>query len=153
MTRRQMMARLEVDRHKLYAIARVMMGNEQDALDMVSEVSCRAYRKAHTVREESAAGAWLATVLVNCCRGELRRRKPTQELDIAQLAVADETSQVDAREMVESLPSEYRAIVLMRFYGEMSSPEIAHRLDMPVNTVRNRLNRALSLLRLQLEEE
>lgn len=153
MTQRQMVQRMEADRQKLYAMARAMMGNEHDALDMVSEAAYKACRKAHTIKDEQATGAWLATVLVNCCRDGLRKRKGTVELDVDAIAVPDETAQVDTRQMVESLPSEYRAIVLMRFYGEMRPPEISKRLGMPQKTVRSRLNRALSLMKMQLEEE
>lgn len=152
MKRGEVIARLTANERKLYAIARAMMGNEQDALDMISETACRAWRKAGSIREEEAVDGWLAATLVNCCKSALRRRKPQAEIDPEALPAPDETAAFDAREMVERLPETYRAIVLLRFFAGMKAGEIARQLDLPESTVRYRLQRALALLRLQLEE-
>lgn len=144
----EIVGRLKHDERKLYAIARAMMGNEHDALDMLSETSYLACRKAGTIRSEDSVSCWLATVMVNCCRTALRKRRPTVLIDPETLPAPDETGAFDVREMVERLPDEYRAIVVLRFYGDMRAPEIARRLKLPESTVRHRLNRALTLLRM-----
>lgn len=81
MKRGEVIARLTANERKLYAIARAMMGNEQDALDMISETACRAWRKAGSIREEEAVDGWLAVTLINCCKSALRRRKPQAGID------------------------------------------------------------------------
>ncbi|MDH3590568.1 MAG: sigma-70 family RNA polymerase sigma factor, partial [Planctomycetota bacterium] len=52
---------------------------------------------------------------------------------------------------VASLPSHYRAVVQLRFFDNLASSEIADRLSIAPSTVRTRLQRALALMRMQLE--
>ncbi|HKE00643.1 MAG TPA: carboxypeptidase regulatory-like domain-containing protein, partial [Planctomycetota bacterium] len=54
---------------------------------------------------------------------------------------------------VLSLDEPYRAVVLCRFYDEMTLPEIARRLDVPLETARTRLRRAVARLRERLDDE
>jgi len=51
---------------------------------------------------------------------------------------------------VEALPQKYREVVMLRFLGGMTCKELAEFLDEPAGTVRNRLFRALEMLRSKL---
>lgn len=137
----------------LYNIARGMMKNEQDALDVVSEAACRAMEKAHTLRAEAAAKAWLLTIVTNCARSALRKNKPTLgDKALEQLQTPDETPGVDLKELVERLPVKEREAVLLKFYAGFGPSEIARLKHLPESTVRARLKRALSSMKIQLEE-
>ena len=153
MTSEQMLDQLRRDEMKLYSIARGMMGNHHDALDMVQETAFKACRKAWSLRDEGAVSGFLCAVLVNCCRSALRRRHAWVELCPDQASVPDETGSVDLRQMVESLPHAQRELVLLRFYADMTHAQIAARLHMPESTVRHRLKRTLQALRMQWEED
>lgn len=153
MRRKAVIACLEANEKRLYAIARAMMGNDQDALDMLSEASYQAYKRAGSIRSEQAVYKWLTTVLINCCRMELRKKRPqTQELTVNEYPTPDNTAQIDTQDMLERLPEEYKTIVMLRFFGEMTTREIASQINLPESTVRYRLDSALKALRLQLEE-
>jgi RNA polymerase sigma-70 factor (ECF subfamily) len=54
------------------------------------------------------------------------------------------------RRMVASLPKDARAVIILRYQEELELAEIARILDVPVNTVKSRLERALGVLREKL---
>lgn len=153
MTMDQVVCVLEREWHRLYSISRAMMRNEQDALDMLQEASYRACQGAGGLRDEAAAPAWLATILVNCCRTALKKRRAWDEDGLEQAAVPDQTGEIDLRDMVDQLPGEMRQLVAMRYYMNMHLTQIASHLGMPVSTVQSRLARALKRMRQELEAE
>jgi RNA polymerase sigma-70 factor (ECF subfamily) len=55
------------------------------------------------------------------------------------------------RRLIASLPEKQRAIVILRYQEDMDPTEIASVLEMPVNTVKSKLHRALALLRGKME--
>ena len=106
---------------------------------------------------------WLASTL----RGRLHnRRRREARLVRREQAVAREEMQpqgvpeIEALEaqarllsLVRSLPEDQRKVILLRFYEQLSPPEIAGRLDLNPSTVRTRLSRGLAQLREQLDRE
>lgn len=82
--------------HKLYnlyvkAMLNVcyrMMGNLEEAEDMLQEAMIEAFSKLHTFRYESAFGAWLKRIMVNKCINEINRKK-------ANLTYLDDLSHFD----------------------------------------------------------
>ena len=57
------------------------------------------------------------------------------------------------QELVGSLPSQARLVVVLRYQEELQPLEIAHALNMPVNTVKSHLRRSLAVLRARLLKE
>jgi DNA-directed RNA polymerase specialized sigma24 family protein len=66
-------ALLERHRARLHAIAVGVVGHGPAAEDAVQETFLIALRRIGELRDPAAARAWLATILVNVCRAELRR--------------------------------------------------------------------------------
>lgn len=142
-----------------------MLGNREDALDVSQEIFLTVYRGLDRFEERSRFGTWLYRITVNRCRDELRRRgsvKHTrpQSLDASEPCIepagqdATPAQHASARELeglVESaiagLPEEARETLLLRDTQDLSYDEIAAVLDVPVGTVRSRLNRARVLLK------
>lgn len=136
-------------------LARWMMRNDEDARDVVQESCLRAFRFFDNYRGGDVK-SWLLTVVRNTCHTWLRRRNretgavpfdealhggdhsaPHQERSIA----AHERTSV-LRSCMESLPAEFREVVIMRELEEMSYREIAGVTGLPVGTVMSRLSRA-----------
>ena len=57
------------------------------------------------------------------------------------------------RRLIASLPEKQRAIVVLRYQEDMDPTEIAAVLEMPVNTVKSKLHRALALIAREMERE
>ncbi len=153
----------------LYGYAMVLTGDETVAADLVQETYVRAMKPNSRLRGDSNIKAWLFTILRNIRLNQLQqqRTKPSMleldaDEDTADLIIetarephALYVSKVEVeqvREALMRLPLEFREIILLREYGELSYQEIAALLDWPPGTVMSRLARARSKLRTLLSD-
>lgn len=119
----------------------------QDAL----AVLCRDWAK---VRKLDHPEAWVQRVGINLANSHYRRRaaerRARQRLEATpgQTSVAARDPEALAlREALVELPKRQRAVLVLRFYGDLTFPEIAATLDMPLSTVKSLARRALQRLR------
>lgn len=143
---------------RFYRLAFSYVKNSDDALDVVQEAVLKAYEKRHTLRREETMRTWFYRILVNASIDALRRRQrvlctdavPEESGGGPEAAILDA---VTLNEALERLSPELKSVVLLRFFEDMKLSEIAQVLGIPLSTVKNRLYRALSLLRMDLETE
>jgi RNA polymerase sigma-70 factor, ECF subfamily len=145
----------------LYGYAMVLTRNAAVAADLVQETYARAMDPMGRLREDSNTKAWLYTILRNIRLNQVRQQRTRSRLladeNTADLVIetakdphALHVSKVEieqVREAIMRLPLEFREIILLREYGELSYQEIATLLDCPPGTVMSRLARARSKLR------
>ena len=137
-----------------YNLARWLTGDENDAQDVVQEACLRAFRFFDGFRGGDGK-AWLLAVVRNTCLTWRRRERargaviPFDETTHATgAAVSAEAGLVEEarlgtlRDCIESLPVEYKEIIVLRELEEMSYREIAAAISAPVGTVMSRLARA-----------
>lgn len=149
-----------------YNVARWLMGNEQDATDLVHTAFLRAARYVHTYAGGNARAWWLAIVR-NCCLAKLSsRERDNVSLEALAEVESDElprTGRADLEEaahlsqcaslvmdQLQSLPREFREVLVLREIEDCSYREIADILAVPVGTVMSRLARARAQLRAAL---
>lgn len=156
--RRGELARLVSEHHAdLYRYAYRLAGNAADAEDLAQQTFLVAQQHLDQVREAAKVRAWLFAVLRNSfCRSRKSPLAHCVELPEGGAAVPDESS---LREDVDSelvqlavgeLAEEFRLVVLMFYFEELSYKEIAAELEIPVGTVMSRLSRAKEHLRKRL---
>ena len=148
----------------LYSYAMVLSRDRAEAEDLVQETCVRAFQAAGTLRPDSNVKSWLFTILRNIWLNQLRRRRIAPKIveldadkrtgDIAVEPSKDPyalyVSKVDrelVRDAIQQLSVEFREIILLREYEELSYQEIATLLGCPAGTVMSRLGRARSKLR------
>lgn len=148
----------------LYGYAMVLSRNGIEAEDLVQETCLRALRAIDGLREQGSVKSWLFTILRNIWLNQVRQRQACPELieldadddnanepsDGTHDPHADYVSQTEreqVRAAIQQLPVEFREIIILREYEELSYQEIAALLDCPVGTVMSRLARARSRLR------
>lgn len=137
------------------------------AEDIFQEVFTRVYLNLHRFRGESSPRTWIYRIAMNLCRDKLRspalRRVVllgsdllaavgTPEEETAEeeaLAAVDRTVLLDA---VTALPLEYRDVILLYYYEEMDTREVAQTLGLTEGTIRSRLHRARAKLKRLLTE-
>src|SRR5258707_6209056 len=153
----------------LYSYARVLTRNHAEAEDLVQETYVRAIQAMGRLRAGSNMKSWLFTILRNIWFNQLRKRRHAPQMieievedgvantiaepskDSHELYVSKmEAEQV--RAAIQELPVEFREIILLREYEDLSYQEIASVLDCPVGTVMSRLGRARAKLRALLSE-
>lgn len=148
------------------------LGSTHAAQDLAQETFVSVYRHLGQLREPERFGPWVMRVartrLLDHLRTDQRRqhlapesREDAQEVaegmaDPApgpeDAAAGNELTALVVRE-IEALPERYRAVVYGRLIGEESTVEIARRLGLRPNTVRQRLARAMRKLRKALESQ
>jgi RNA polymerase sigma-70 factor, ECF subfamily len=142
----------------------VLSRNRTEADDLVQETCLRALRSMGQLRPDSNVKGWLFTILRNIWLNEVRRRRGTPdmvELDAdgsRAIEPVDTTKDQHAvyvssverekvRQAIQQLPLEFREIIILREYEQLSYQEIAAVLNCPPGTVMSRLARARSRLR------
>lgn len=139
----------------MHNLARWLMRNDEEAQEVVQETFLRALRYFDSYRG-SDAKAWLFAILRNTCLTWRRRKRQigaTECFDEGthspQTVMRDQEQQmIDAGQMVtlrhciEMLPLEYREVLIMREFEEMSYRQISEAMAVPVGTVMSRLSRA-----------
>jgi len=148
----------------LYSYALILTRNHAEAEDLVQETYVRAIPAMRRLREGSNTKGWLFTILRNVWLNQLRKwRNGPQMIDlevgdgVANSVVEPSKDSHDlyvskleaeqVRAAIQELPVDFREIILLREYEDLSYQEIASVLDCPVGTVMSRLGRARARLR------
>ena len=136
-----------------------LLGDGHLAQDMVQETFIRAYQHRDRFRgeREGSEKAWLTRIAINLCRDHQRskwfrfvdQRVPVEELALPAEEAQDEADQL--RAALQSLPAKYREVILLRYYQDMSTDEIARTLQVSASSVYRRVGKALQLLKHRLE--
>lgn len=141
---------------RLDAAARLILRDPELARDAVQEATLRAWKHLRGLRDPGRFDAWLHRLTVNACLDLARKRQHRVfEVELTPLHDAhapDATSGVaDAlyiERMLAALDPPQRAVVVLHYYLDLSLPETAAALSIPVGTAKSRLNRALAAMRI-----
>jgi RNA polymerase sigma-70 factor, ECF subfamily len=153
----------------LYSYALVLTRNHAEAEDLVQETYVRAIPAVGRLRPDSNIKAWLFRILRNVWFNQLRKRRSNPEVpaetdgssldnlvnpgkDSYEIYERKLTAQ-KVRAAIDQLSLEFREVILLREFEELSYQEIATLLECPTGTVMSRLARARSKLRLLLSPD
>jgi RNA polymerase sigma-70 factor, ECF subfamily len=162
---------------RLYRLALGLVGNPDDAEDVLQDSYCHAFEKRASFAGPAGIGSWLASIVrnqaIDCLRSRRSRRAAfTLEADLPLTAEESPSSiesvpaqdafespelgveRGEARAALESailsLPLPFRAVFVLRDVEGLSLQQTAEHLDIPVATVKTRAHRARLLLRAEL---
>jgi RNA polymerase sigma-70 factor (ECF subfamily) len=143
---------------RLYTAMISVVGNADEAEDVVQEAFIQAYLKLDTFQQNSRFFTWLYRIAFNFALAKRRRKKGNVSLDESRETVGLEPEfHGDAPEVrmsrSEDIALVHRALaLLLREMEDMAYEEIAEVLSISIGTVRSRLNRARLALKTQLEK-
>ena len=143
---------------RLDAAARLILRDAELARDAVQEAMVRAWRDLPGLRDPDRFEAWLHRLTVHACIDLARhRRRRVVEVELSPLddvPVADPSRLVDDRDFLDRalqrLEPEQRAVIVLRFYLDLSLLETADALGVPLGTAKSRLHRALAQMRINV---
>ena len=146
---------LHEQRTSLYRLALSITRDPADAQEAVAEAVCRAYERYPQLREKEKLPQWLLRITANEARRLCQKRGRTVPLeDLPGEPAAPEQEMGDGAlwQAVQSLPRDQREAVVLFYYEDLPTEEIARVLGTTPGAVRVRLSRAREKLRSILKE-
>lgn len=137
-----------VDRYQrpFYNIAVRLLGDAEDARDAVQNAFVKAYQNLAQYDSSRRFFSWAYRILVNECLNVRRSRRPAEPLVdnlVASESPYDTLALDDRRRRVQqaigALPHDYREVLVLRHFAELSYEEISEAVGVPVKTVKSRL--------------
>ena len=141
--------------------------NNADTDDITQEVFVTVFQKLDTFQGKSTLKSWIYSIAANKCKDHLRswtyRNRKLKEKMIQSKELSEQKNttpelfsiqQSDSNEMISQilkLPVHYREVIILFYFKEMSTKEIAEVLNIFEGTVRTRLNRAREKLKRMME--
>lgn len=136
-------------RDRVVRLATHVLHNSREAEDVAQEAFVKAFRQIDQFRGESGFYAWLYRIVINLCLDRMRRKCASSEIPLEERTLPAPTyarPDMEKRMMVEqildSLTPPMRAALVLREVEGLEYAEIAEVLNIPVGTVRSRLNTA-----------
>jgi RNA polymerase sigma-70 factor, ECF subfamily len=155
---------------RLLAVARRIVGSEEDARDVVQDAFLNAFKSLDRFEGNAKLSTWLHRIVVNAALMKLRtrKRKPEQSIETLLPAYMDDghfeerfkswDEPVDkimeraenreiVRKQIDNLPEGYRTVLVLRDIEGLDTEETANVLGLSVNATKIRLHRARQALR------
>ncbi len=154
-------------RDKLMTFVYRFVNDMEQAEDIIQDTMLKLYTHKHYYRNIAKFSTWIYTIAGNLAKTELRKKKHHKVTNISQMgpedrdyelpSVAPETDEIVQGEYIEkkiqaaiqNLPLHFRTVTILRDIQELSYEEISKIVEVPLGTVKSRINRA----RLQLQKE
>ena len=165
---------VELHQNRVYNLCFYALSDADEAADAAQETFIRAWRGLHNFRGESAFSTWLHRIALNVTHDAARKRgrapipfsatspdedetqntaldPPDPTLGPAQIAAQHER-RAAVRRALAALPENHRTVLILFDIQGHSYEDAAALLDLPMGTLKSRLNRARLALREQLQD-
>ncbi|WP_040228429.1 sigma-70 family RNA polymerase sigma factor [Bhargavaea cecembensis] len=139
---------MELHKAALYRTAFAFLKDEHAAVEAVQEVTARAFRSIHRLRNPEYAKTWLTRIMINYCQDELKRKGREPATDrLPDVDGSDRHVRLELDEALESLPDPSRRLIHLKYFEDLKIREIAEMEQIPEGTVKSRLHHSLRQLR------
>lgn len=143
-------------RGALERFVRWRIGNADDADDILQDTLLLAYHNRDRLQDADSFKPWLLQIARNQCNEHYRRRARREESPLREEAAVGFLSQSSerslmVRDILERLPRKSREVLTLSYLDDIPQAEIARLLDIPVGTVKSRLNTAKKQFRQSYE--
>jgi RNA polymerase sigma-70 factor (ECF subfamily) len=153
-------------RERVYNVALRVVGNADEASDVLQDVFLLLFRKIHRFRERAFFASWVYRITVNVALDHLRRRRraplpiaaealldgpqDTGDLSSPELKLAGRDLERHVRAALGNLSPRLRIVIVLRYLEGLAYVDIGEILECSVGTVKSRLNRAHAAMRREL---
>ena len=138
-----------VDKYQkpLFNVAFRLLENFNDAEDVTQAVFIKAFEKLHTYSSNYKLFSWLYRITVNESLNYLKAQRPGDALNenvVSKDGTPEKTYyenelHKNVKEALAKLTREYRIVIILKHFQELSYEEISQVLDIPTKTVKSRL--------------
>ncbi|MET9063683.1 SigE family RNA polymerase sigma factor [Streptosporangium sandarakinum] len=135
----------------LLRAARQLTGHHSDAEDLLQAALAQTYLAWDRIQDRAALDGYVRRAMVNINISWWRRRKleeyPSEDVPEPALAGVRAPLPERVEQALDRLPTRMRAAIMLRYYEDMTEPEIAETLGISIGTVKSTVSRAMAKLR------
>lgn len=146
---------IEENKVSLYRLAKSILKNDVEVDDAISEAILKAYKNKNKLKNKESFKSWIMRIVANECYNLIRKNNRfdlRDNLDTLNLVHTDK-EYYGLREIIDDLSEEFSSVLVLFYYEDMSIKDISKVLQISEGTVKSRLNRAKSKLKVLLKEE
>lgn len=137
----------------LYCHSYMLLGQEQDAQDVVQETFLRYWRKSPGFESDEHEKAWLLHVSTNLCKNVHRSRARHPQVPLEHLPEQAASEATSLPEALRQLPDAYKSVLMLHYIHGYKVREIAEMEKLTQSTVKMRLRKGRQLLEKLYKEE
>lgn len=144
---------------RLYKEAYIRCKYEEDAKEIVQETIYKAYKNIKHLKEPSFFKTWLSRILINVANDYLRKNGMLElnhdEKDFVKEIHKDDHMEVkiDLYNAIDELEDKYKDVIVLRYIEDLKVDEISEILEIPSNTIKTHIRRAIKEMRNLLKED
>lgn len=142
--------------NNMFRLSKSILRNDQDAMDAVGEAILKAYSGLASLRSFDSFKPWIMKIVVNESYIIAKKRAKIDyeaQVEACDEAIDNLSTYTGLLELVNKLDDEFRTVVLLFYYEDMSLRDISKTLNISVGTVKSRLSRARNKLKTSIEVE
>ncbi len=148
---------VEKYRTVMFGTAFLMTRDHILAEDALQEALVRIWKNLPSLRRQGSLKAWLVRIVINEVNGQMRKKRlPSVSLEnaveikadcdeVATKLIRSEEHQ-RLRQAIESLSPEHKQTIILRYFSDLTVPEVARAMGKREGTIKSRLSRALNRL-------
>ncbi len=151
----------------VYRTAYLITGSKEAAENALQEVFISVWKSRHTYDpNKGKLTTWLHRVTVNECSKRKSRKASTaisldeKGIDPPEMKRTTQPEEIAITRMeydrllkaMDTLDNKHRSVLVLRYFNDLSYQEIAEALEIPLGTVKSRLNQSLKYLKAQMSQ-
>ncbi len=140
-----------------YRFAYTYTKNRRDAEDVVNESVVKALRSVNTLKDTAYIKPWFYRIISNTALTYIKKSHKVTFINIEDAPESinekDAYSDISFNSIIDKLSIKYKPVIVLRFLENMTISEIANVLNVNESTVKTRLYKALSILKINIEED
>lgn len=139
----------------LYRLAKSILKVEVDVEDAISETVLKAFKNIKKLKSVESFKPWIMRILVNECYSIINKKSKVEleeDMEVYNLQY-EEQEEKTLIWAVNKLDGEFRTVIILFYYEDMSIRDISGVLNIPEGTIKSRLSRAKGKLKLIIENE
>lgn len=139
-------------KQEYYKLAYTYMKNKEDALDAMEDMIVILYENINKLKKEDAFFSWSKTILVNCCKKHLKKKKKIISLDDVKEEAHDGDIEQKNHEIVlekhlSQLNKKHQEAIRLRYFLDLDYETISKIMKIPIGTVKSRISIGLKKLK------
>lgn len=139
-------------KQEYYKLAYVYMKNNEDALDAMEDMIVILYENINKLKKEDAFFSWSKTILVNCCKKLLKKKKKVISLEAVKEEVYEgdieqKNEEIMLEKHLSQLNKKHQEAIRLRYFLDLDYETISKIIKVPIGTVKSRISIGLKKLK------